>query len=84
MNWAKFFNKVGVATKQDITNITEKKKEVVEIFDHLEKLKFSPSLPKAFTEKGLYMLATILKSKRATETTIEIVETFAKTKNTKN
>jgi hypothetical protein len=34
-------------------------------------------LPKAFTEKGLYMLATILKSKRATETTIEIVETFA-------
>ena len=35
-------------------------------------------LPTAFTEKGLYMLATILKSKRATETTIEIVETFAK------
>jgi phage regulator Rha-like protein len=35
-------------------------------------------LPKAFTEKGLYMLATILKSKRATETTIEIVEAFAK------
>ena len=35
-------------------------------------------LPKAFTEKGLYMLATILKSPRATETTIEIVETFTK------
>lgn len=35
-------------------------------------------LPTAFTEKGLYMLATVLKSKRATETTIEIVETFAK------
>jgi len=35
-------------------------------------------IPKAFTEKGLYMLATILKSKRATETTIEIIETFAK------
>lgn len=34
--------------------------------------------PKAFTEKGLYMLATILKSKKATETTIEIVETYAK------
>jgi hypothetical protein len=34
--------------------------------------------PKAFTEKGLYMLATILKSKRATEKTIEIIETFAK------
>ena len=35
-------------------------------------------LPKAFTEKGLYMLATILKSKKAVETTIAIVETFAK------
>ncbi|MDR1347922.1 MAG: ORF6N domain-containing protein [Prevotellaceae bacterium] len=35
-------------------------------------------LPVAFTEKGLYMLATILKSHRATQTTIAIVETFAK------
>jgi len=35
-------------------------------------------LPKAFTEKGLYMLATILKSQRATLTTIAIVEAFAK------
>jgi hypothetical protein len=34
-------------------------------------------LPKAFTEKGLYMLATILKSPKATQTTIAIVETFA-------
>ncbi len=36
--------------------------------------------PRAFTEKGLYMLATILKSERATQTTIAIVETFAKLK----
>ena len=34
--------------------------------------------PKAFTEKGLYMLATILKSERAIDATIEIVEAFAK------
>lgn len=34
-------------------------------------------LPKAFTEKGLYMLATILKSPQATQTTIAIIETFA-------
>jgi phage regulator Rha-like protein len=54
------------------------KKEVIENFDNLRKLKFSPVLPKAFTEKGLYMLATILKSLQATETTIAIVETFAK------
>ena len=36
------------------------------------------TLPQAFTEKGLYMLATILKSPRATQTTIAIVEAFAK------
>ena len=35
-------------------------------------------LPKAFTEKGLYMLATILKSSIATQTTIAIIETFSK------
>jgi len=34
--------------------------------------------PKAFTEKGLYMLATVLKSPQATQATISIVETFAK------
>lgn len=33
--------------------------------------------PKVFTEKGLYMLATILKSSEATATTIAIIETFA-------
>lgn len=37
-------------------------------------------LPKAFTEKGLYMLATILKSNKATQTTIAIVEAFARIK----
>jgi len=35
-------------------------------------------MPNVFTEKGLYMLATILKSERATDTTIAIVEAFAK------
>ena len=43
----------------------------------------SRSLPKAFTEKGLYMLATILKSKRATKVTFEIIETFAKVRSLK-
>ncbi len=36
--------------------------------------------PNAFTEKGLYMLTTILKSQKAVETTIAIVETFVKVK----
>jgi hypothetical protein len=40
-----------------------------------EHFKYSP---KAFSEKGLYMLATILKSPKATETTIAIIETFSK------
>lgn len=31
---------------------------------------------KAFTERGLYMLATILKSKQATQTTLAIINTF--------
>ncbi len=35
-------------------------------------------LPTAFTERGLYMLATILKSQRAVETTLAIIDTFAK------
>lgn len=34
--------------------------------------------PKAFTEKGLYMLATIVKSPIAAETTVAIIEAFAK------
>jgi hypothetical protein len=52
--------------------------EVIKNFDNLPSVKFSPTPPKAFTEKGLYMLATILKSAQATKTTIAIVETFAK------
>ena len=36
--------------------------------------------PKAFTERGLYMLATILKSPQAIKTTIAIIDTFAKIK----
>lgn len=35
---------------------------------------------KAFTEKGLYMLATILKTPRAIEATIAIIETFTMTR----
>jgi hypothetical protein len=37
-------------------------------------------LPTAFTERGLYMLATILKSPQAVDTTIAIIDAFAKIK----
>ena len=42
--------------------------------------KFSKTrvLPKAFTEQGLYMLATILKSPKATQATLDIVQAFTK------
>ena len=52
--------------------------ELVENFDRFNKLKHSTVHPTAFTEKGLYMLATILKSPKATQTTLAIVEAFAK------
>jgi hypothetical protein len=41
-------------------------------------------MPKAFTEKGLYMLATILKSKQATQATLQIVEIFTKVREFNN
>jgi hypothetical protein len=62
-----------------IITLTDKEKaEVVKNFDHLAKLKFSPAPLKSMSEKALYMLATILKSPVATETTLAIIETFAK------
>lgn len=52
------------------------KAEVVKNFDRLNKLKYSTVSPTAFTERGLYMLATILKGERAENTTLAIVDTF--------
>ena len=46
------------------------KGEPVKNFDRFEKQKHSTVNPKAFTERGLYMLATILKGPKAKETTI--------------
>lgn len=54
------------------------KQELVENFHRLESLKYSTVVPKAFTERGLYMLATILKGPRATATTFAIIESFFK------
>lgn len=56
------------------------KKELDDLRRKFSTAKFAKTrvAPKAFTEKGLYMLATILKSKQATMTTLMIIETFAK------
>ena len=56
------------------------KNELVKNFDRFKKLKHSSAPLKGFTEKGLYMMATILKSPKAVETTIAIIDTFAKVK----
>ena len=61
-----------------ITVNKEEKAELVKNFDQFNSLKHSYAPIKAFTEKGLYMLATILKSPQATETTLAIIETFTK------
>jgi hypothetical protein len=56
------------------------KKEPVENFDQFNKIKHSSADLKAFTEKGLYMLATIIKSPKAVQTTLDIIETYARIK----
>src|SRR4030042_2228936 len=54
------------------------KSELVENFHRFNKLKHSTVNPKAFPEKGLYMLATVLKSPQAVQATLAIIETFSK------
>ena len=59
--------------------LTELEKEyVVTNCDHLKKLKFSSSLPFVFTEHGTMMLATVINSEQAVETSIRIIEIFVK------
>ena len=59
---------------------TNEKKELIKNFDRFKNLKHSSAPIKGFTERGLYMLATILKSQKAVETTIAIIDTFTKVK----
>jgi len=54
------------------------KNELVENFDRFNRLKHSSTPPRAFTEKGLYMLATVLKSQQALQAMLSIIETFSK------
>ena len=56
----------------------KEKNELVENFDQFSRLKHSSANHKVFTEKGLYMLATILKNSAAVKTTLSIIETAAK------
>jgi phage regulator Rha-like protein len=60
----------------------EEKDEVVAICDHLEKLKYSASLPHVFTEHGAIMAANVLSSQRAIEVSVFIVKAFVKLRKT--
>ena len=54
------------------------KDEVVTNCDHLAKLKFSKTLPYAFTEHGALMVATVLNTQRAVEISLYVVRAFVK------
>jgi hypothetical protein len=57
---------------------TREKAEVVAKRDHLHRLKFSPSLPSAFTEYGALMLASVLNSPNAIQASIMIIRVFVR------
>jgi hypothetical protein len=48
----------------------DEKAEVVANCDHLQRLKFSPALPYAFTEHGAIMVASVLNTSRAIEVSV--------------
>ena len=56
----------------------EEKAEVVANCDHLARLKFSPVLPRAFTEHGAIMAANVLNSPRAAQMSVFVVRAFVR------
>lgn len=54
----------------------EEKNQVITNCDHLSSLRFSASMPFAFTEHGALMLGNVLKSPRAVEVSLLVVRTF--------
>ena len=57
---------------------SDEKEYVVANCDHLAKLKFSPTLPFAFTEHGAIMAASILNTQLAIEVSVYVVRAFIK------
>jgi phage regulator Rha-like protein len=57
---------------------SNEKQEVIANCDHLVKLKFSRTNPYAFTEHGTIMLANVLNTPTAIETSVLIVRAFVK------
>ena len=60
-----------------VFQLTEnEKREVVTTCDNLRHLKFSPTLPLAFTEHGVLMVATVLNTVVAVKTSVFIIQAF--------
>lgn len=57
------------------------KDKVVTNCNHLQNLKFSAQLPSAFTEHGVAMLSSVLRSPKAIEVNIAIIRAFARLRN---
>lgn len=62
-------------------NETERQ-EVVANCDHLRRLRFSATLPYAFTEHGALMAASVLNSPRAVEVSLYVVRAFVELRET--
>ena len=55
--------------------------EVVAKCDHLQKQKYRPTLPYAFTEQGVAMLAAVINSQKAIDVNIQIMRVFIQLRN---
>jgi len=54
------------------------KDQVITICDHLKNLKYAKALPNAFTEHGAIMVASVLNTERAVQTSVFVVRAFVK------
>ena len=65
--------------KDFMFRLTRREKgKVVTDCDHLAGMKFSATLPHAFTEHGAIMLASVLNSPKAIEVSLQVVRTFVR------
>ena len=70
-------NNIDKFQKDFFFEVTNKEFEILRSKVLTTKFAKNRSNPKVFTEQGVYMLATILRSKTASQTTVFIIKTFA-------
>lgn len=74
---------IGRFPKDFMFQLNQTEKDwLIENSDRLSRLKFSATLPLAFTEHGVVMLASVLNSQRAVEVSVQIVRIFIKMRET--